>query len=256
MSIPSSDISKGGGACFGVAGFPRGAAPVFCHASNVDCLVFLGEVVKDSARIIGSFLDTLALGFFVGSWNGDGKAGESTRSSVSITSAADGGVLGRCESAARFEGRVCARCIGPRLLLVKVDGNSSRGGERDFSFDWGRTSWGNRGEEDMRSTYVCFGGDTGFDSSEGSLHAFARALDSFAPGFVTLANRSMVACDALPTGLVALVERVLGAALFASFVEAVRFVFCGFCCPASQSCTLSGTPTLTYVSRTQTRAGL
>ena len=81
------------------------------HASNVDCLDLLGdnatEVSRDSV-LAGPSLVLRVLAFFAGSCEGEGWAGESTKSNVSIV-LRRGGVDGRSGTALMSAGSVLDR---------------------------------------------------------------------------------------------------------------------------------------------------
>jgi hypothetical protein len=128
--------------------------------------------------------------FFAGSWDGEGRTGELSRSSES-TVINNGGVLGRSYVSPSCAGRVCERCIGIRFFLfVTLAGKSGKTGEGEFlkaGLGTGATLLRATGGEDSRSmiSSVC---GVGCRDSEGSSRVFANARESFDPGFVTFAN--------------------------------------------------------------------
>lgn len=77
----------------GFVGVPAGEESA--HASNVVCLP--GDAVTDFCRAIraaGAFFVDIVFVFLAGNWDGEGRAGELTRSSISMA-LGRGGVSGR-----------------------------------------------------------------------------------------------------------------------------------------------------------------
>ena len=124
------------------------------HASSVVCLGFPGEAATVAARVARDVVDLFipcVLVLFAGACGGNVIGGTSNRSNVSITSSV--GLSSLVRSSGGFEGRVCARCISPRLLFVTLDGNSGSG-ESDFSLMGrsGLVSFVLTGEDERRLT--------------------------------------------------------------------------------------------------------
>jgi hypothetical protein len=101
------------------------------HVSSVVCLVLPGDGATEVPR--GSLVIGRVLAFFAGNCEGEGCAGELSKSKVSMMSS-NGGVDGRSDLAPMFAGSVCDRCIGCLFLLfVTLDGRSSKTGGSAFS---------------------------------------------------------------------------------------------------------------------------
>ena len=153
---------------------------------SVVCLPFPGEAVTDAPRV--GFV-VLVFAFLARACDGDGCAGEVTKSNVSIVSS-NGGESGRSRPAVKLAGGVFDRCMGSRRLrLVTLAGKSSNTGESDFSRGGG-TAGGllccRTGEEETKSTNVALaraGG--GCASLLGGLDDARNDLD---PGLVTFAK--------------------------------------------------------------------
>jgi hypothetical protein len=226
------------------------------HASSVVCLVFPGEIGTDTPR--DGLATSVLFVRFGSSCDGEGSIGELSRSSVSTISA-KGGVFGRPIRAPISDGSVCDRCIGARLLrLVTLGGSSGRTGEGDF---WrggrgaGAGLFSAIGDEDSKS--ITFSSDREFacDRLSGVSCVFAKARESFEPGFVTFANRSIGAWGVSPVVFVRFALLALEV-LAGSCTVAARLGFCFVCLLASQSSTVKGTPTFTIDSMTHILAGL
>ena len=81
------------------------------HASNVDCFDLLGDKTTEVSRdavVAGASLVLRVLAFFAGNCEGEGWAGESTKSNVSIVFRR-GGVDGRSGTALISAGSVLER---------------------------------------------------------------------------------------------------------------------------------------------------
>ena len=81
------------------------------HASNVDCFDLLGDKAREASRdavVTGPSLVLRVLAFFAGNCEGEGCAGESTKSNVSIVFRR-GGVDGRSGIALISAGSVLER---------------------------------------------------------------------------------------------------------------------------------------------------
>jgi hypothetical protein len=100
------------------------------HASKVVCV---GTDESRDALVVDVSFAVLVLAFFAGSGKGEGCAGESIKSNVSIVFES-GGVEGRSRIVLVSAGSVLERWIGARLLLfTTLGGRSSRAGDGDFS---------------------------------------------------------------------------------------------------------------------------
>jgi hypothetical protein len=176
------------------------------HASKVLCFDFPGDEsteVPRGAFVVGASFAFRVFAFFAGSCEGEGRAGESTRSSVSIVSS-NGGVADRSKTVLLSAGSVFERCIGARLLLfVTLGGSSSSAGDNDFSSSgWiaGAATWALTSDEHSKSTTSVRGrsagrgGGKGRSGSWSCAFAFARARDNLKPGLVTFAKLSIRAC--------------------------------------------------------------
>lgn len=138
--------------------------------------------------LVAASFPVLVLAFFAGSGEGEGLAGESTKSNVSIVFRS-GGVEGRSKTVLVSAGSVFERCIGARLLrFVMLGGNSPGIGDSDFS----RYGWGG-GEDNKSTTSLCASAawDDGTGRSSAFSCAFASAREALRPGFVTLAKASI-----------------------------------------------------------------
>jgi len=106
------------------------------HASSVDCIDFPEGTFTTASRdalVLGVSLVCRVFAFFAGSCEGEGRAGESIRSSISMEQGR-GGVEGRSNIVLVSAGSVLERWIGARLLrLVTLGGSSIGAGEDDFS---------------------------------------------------------------------------------------------------------------------------
>lgn len=103
------------------------------QASRVVCLVVPGDDVMDMPRTClaaGAFTVRL-FDLLEGIFEGKGRAGELTKSSVSIVSDR-GGDVDRRKLAFVLAGRVCDLCMGLRLRFVTLAGSSCTG-DKDFS---------------------------------------------------------------------------------------------------------------------------
>lgn len=153
--------------------------------SSVVCLPFPGEAVTEAPR--AGFVNRV-LAFLLGAWDGDGCAGEETRSNVSIVFS-NGDESRHSRSAVKFAGSVFERCIGSRRLrLVTLAGKSSKTGESDFcrGGDIGGLLCCRTGEEESKSTNVALGRAGGGGTS--LLDALDDARDALKPGLVTFAK--------------------------------------------------------------------
>ena len=164
------------------------------HASKVVCIDT--DESLNAFVVVASFT-VFVLAFFAGSREGEGCAGESIKSNVSIVFGS-GGVEGRSKIVLVSAGSVFERWIGARLLLfVTLGGSSSRTGDGDFSRS-GRGSGvavrGLAGGEDKRSIVSC-DASTGGDERPGTQStlscAFTSAREALSPGLVTFAKASM-----------------------------------------------------------------
>lgn len=173
------------------------------HASNVDCIDFpegASIVVSRDALVVGPSFIRRVFAFFSGSGEGEGRAGESTRSSVSIEPGR-GGVEGRSKMVLVSAGSVLERCMGARLLrLVTLGGSSTDTGDKDFSrcSCGGASIRGFTGDGDDKSMKSSCGCVAGRDGDRGRSETFscdcARARANLKPGLVTFANVSIRAC--------------------------------------------------------------
>lgn len=155
------------------------------HVSSVVCRPFPGDAVTDAPRL--AFVSRV-FAFLVGICDGEGCAGKSTKSNVSIVST--GSVSGRSSVVLRLVGRVFERCMGALLLrFVTLAGRSSSTGGSEFSRT-GTVTGGllccRTGEEDSRSITAAFD-RAGWGPISVSCD-FANPRDSFDPGLVTFAK--------------------------------------------------------------------
>jgi hypothetical protein len=114
------------------------------------------------------------------------------------------------------------------------------------------------GDEDSKlitSFRVCDAGSEALGRSDETVFNLAIAPDFLTPGLVTFAKLAMDGWLAgiSPVVFTRLAAFGFGAALLVSFAATALF---GLLRDASQSCTFSGTPTLTIDSKTQTLIGL
>lgn len=179
---------------------------------QVSKVVCVGTDESRMALDVAVSFVVLVLAFFTGSREGEGCAGESIRSNVSIDFGS-GGVEGRSKIALVSAGSVFERCIGPLLLFGTPRGRSSRAGDNNFSRS-GRGSGvavrGLIGGEDNRSI-VWLGKASASGDERAGIYAtlswaLASAREALSPGFVTFAKASMRTCGC---SLVALVRFVV-----------------------------------------------